>query len=121
MPITTILRLNDIVRNDMSIVKTPVACLHHVNAMLRLLEEGHAIDARVPRTCYDALQMAILHGDQVRVRVFAQDAYDRRVALKGGDVPEPRSLKDFIKRPSSHTLWYNAVFFLPRNGRFPVF
>lgn len=96
--------LDKIVGDDISILNTPVACIHHVNAMLRLLEETHITDAEVLRAYYDTLQIAIVHRDQARMRVFAQHAYNWRVALEEEDSLEPGRLKGFVERPSPHRI-----------------
>jgi hypothetical protein len=105
MRLDEITRLDAIIGDGMSIVTTPVTCLHHVCAIVRLLEEEDATDARVPSAYYDALQIAIAHGDQARAKVFAERAYAARVVLEGGDSPEAKRLKGFVERPDTHRLF----------------
>jgi hypothetical protein len=100
-----ITRLDTIIGDGVGIVTTPMAYLHHVYTIVRLLEEEHIADARVPRAYYDALQITIAHGDQARAKVFAERAYAARVVVEGEDSPETRRLKSFMENPSIHRLY----------------
>jgi hypothetical protein len=100
-----ITRLDGIVGDGINIVTTPLACLHHVRTMLRLMEEAFITDARVPRAYYDALQISIAHGDQARAKIFAERAYRERSLLEGDDSPEAKRLGGFVDRPSLHRLY----------------
>jgi hypothetical protein len=100
-----IARLDRIVGDGMSIVTTPLACLYHLQTMIRFMEEEHIVDARVSRAYYDALQISIAHGDQARAKVFAERAYRTRVLLEGDDSQEPKRLKQFMEQPSTHRLY----------------
>ena len=57
------------IRDGMRVASTPVACLHNVYALLRLLEEEHIADGRIPRLYYDAPQIVIVNGDQARAKM----------------------------------------------------
>ncbi|KAH7091539.1 hypothetical protein FB567DRAFT_558400 [Paraphoma chrysanthemicola] len=98
-------RLDSIVGDGRSIVIAPLACLYHVQTMIQFMAEEHIDDARIPRTYYDALQIAIAHGDQARAKVFAERAYSNRRVLEGDDSPETKRVKEFMERPSSHRLY----------------
>ena len=63
-----ITRLDNMIRDERRIVFTPVVCLHDVHALLRLLEEEHIADGRIPKLDYDALQIVIANGDQARAK-----------------------------------------------------
>ena len=56
------------IRDGMRVASTPVACLHNAHALLRLLEEEHIADGRIPKLDYDALRIVIANGDQARAK-----------------------------------------------------
>jgi hypothetical protein len=84
----------------MRIASAPVVCLHNVHALLGLLEEERIADGRIPRLCYDALQIVIANGDQAGAKIFTEKAYTARVILKGEDSPESIRLKGLSRGQS---------------------
>jgi hypothetical protein len=70
-----------------------LAYLRDAHALLLLLEEEGTADARIPRLCYDALQITVANGHQARTKVFAERAHAARVVLEGEDSPETIWLK----------------------------
>ncbi|KAF1960971.1 SET domain-containing protein 5 [Byssothecium circinans] len=103
--IAEIARLDALVGDGMSIIQTPLSCLHNAEKMLRLLEELGCTDARIAGVYYDALQIAIANGDQARAKVFAERACDERVVLEGEDSSEVERLGGLVRRPDSHRLY----------------
>jgi hypothetical protein len=65
-----IIRLDGMIGDGMRIVSVSVACLHDAYALLRLLEEGCTVDARIPKLYYDALQIAVANRDQAKAKVI---------------------------------------------------
>jgi hypothetical protein len=98
-------RLDSIVGDGMSIITAPLACLSHLQTMIRFMEEEEIADARIPRAYYNALQIAIAHRDQKRAKVFAKRAYHHRLLLEGDDSPETRRSKELMERSSTHRLY----------------
>jgi len=82
----------------MRIVSTPVACPHNAHELLRLVEEECIADRRIPRLFYDALQIVIANGDQVRAKIFTEKAYTARIILKDEDSPESIRLKGLAEK-----------------------
>lgn len=114
-----ITRLDEIIGDGMSIIRTPIACLYHAHRVLELLEEEQIEDARIPRLYYDAFQIAIANGDQARAKVFTERAYATRVILEGEDSPEVARLKGFVERPSSHRLYGTTWAWRQGTGKIP--
>lgn len=56
-----ITRLENVIGNSISIVRSPITRLHRVHTVLELLQEKRVEDARILWLYYDALQIAILH------------------------------------------------------------
>jgi hypothetical protein len=104
-----IARLDSIVGDGMSIVTTPLVCLHHLRTMIVCKEKECIADARVARAYYDALQISIAHGDQARAKAFSERAYRERVFLEGDDSPEARRFKRLIERPSIRRLYGTTI------------
>ena len=104
-----ITRLDSMIGDGRRIVFAPVACLHDAHTLLRLLEEEHVADGRIPRLYYDALQIVIANGDQARAKVFAEKAYAARVILEGEDSPETIRLKGLAERPANHRLYGTSM------------
>ena len=61
--------------------------------LLRLLEEEHIVDARIPRLYYDALQTAIANGNPLRGKDFAERLYAARVILESEDSLETNQVE----------------------------
>ncbi|KAK3364665.1 hypothetical protein B0T25DRAFT_470953 [Lasiosphaeria hispida] len=114
-----IARLDGQIGDGVHIVSTPLSCLRDAHELLRLLEEEGIGDARLARVYYDALQIAIAHGDQARARVFAQRAYAARVVVEGEDSPDAARVRKYAERPAAHRLfgttmkWRQAVTKIP--------
>ncbi|KAI9752906.1 MAG: hypothetical protein M4579_005424 [Chaenotheca gracillima] len=100
-----ITRLDGLIGDGGRITSTPLACLREAHALLRLLEQAHIADARIPRLYYDVLQIAIANGDQARAKVFAERACAARTVLEGADSPETIRLKEFAEKPAKHRLF----------------
>ena len=56
-----ITRLENVIGNSISIVRSPITHLHLVHTVSELLQEKRVEDARILWLYYDALQVAILH------------------------------------------------------------
>ena len=84
------------------LIGNPEIGLIAVREMLYLFDEEGTCDASIPRTYYDAFQIAIAHGDERRAKVFAERAYTTRVITEGDDSPETAKLRRFAERPAKH-------------------
>lgn len=93
----------------MRIYSAPVASLHDAHALLRLLEEERIADERTPRLYYDALQIVIGNGDQVRATIFAERACSARAVLEGEDSPEMVRLTGLAERPTAHRIYGTSM------------
>jgi hypothetical protein len=100
-----ITRLDELLGDGSRLLSNPAKCLEDVHTLLKLLEAENITDARVPRAYYDALQIAIAHGDQARAKVFAQKAYDARLCCEGDDSPLTIRMKSLVARPAEHRLF----------------
>jgi SET domain len=100
-----ITRLDELIGDGSRLFSNPDRCLEDVHTLLKLLEVENITDARVPRAYYDALQIAIAHGDQARAKVFAQRAYEARLCCEGGDSPLTTRMKSLVARPTEHRLF----------------
>ncbi|CAJ0552472.1 Ff.00g005500.m01.CDS01 [Fusarium sp. VM40] len=77
------------------------------------MEEKGICDAGVPRVYYDAFQIAIANGDEVRAKIFAERAYAARVVIEGDDSPETAKPKSLAERPSQRPLYQTNKHFPP--------
>jgi hypothetical protein len=86
-------------------MKRPDESLADCRSLLQILEEEYkgGPGALIPRLYYDAFQISISYGDQVRVRSFAERAYKARVMCEGEDSPDTRRMKSFKENPASHS------------------
>jgi hypothetical protein len=100
-----ITRLDELIGDGSRLISNPDKCLEDVHTLLKLLEAENITDARVPRAYYDALQVAIAHGDQARAKVFAQRAYEARLCCEGDDSPLTARVKSLVERPAKHRLF----------------
>jgi hypothetical protein len=98
-------RLDELIGDGSRLFSNPDRCLEDVHTLLTLLEAENITDARVPRAYYDALQIAIAHGDQARAKVFAQRAYEARLCCEGDDSPLTTRMKSLVARPAEHQLF----------------
>jgi len=98
-------RLDELIGDESRLFSNPDRCLEDVHTLLALLEAENITDARVPRAYYDALQIAIAHGDQARAKVFAQRAYEARLCCEGDDSPLTTRMKSLVTRPAEHRLF----------------
>lgn len=104
-----IARLDYVLGDPVRTVSSPLECFHDARTLLRLLEEEDIGDARVARAYYDAMQVAIAHGDQARAKVFAQRAYDVRIVCEGEESPAAIKLKSLIAEPFMHQLYGTSM------------
>lgn len=98
-------RLDELIGDGSRLFSNPDRCLEDVHTLLALLEAENITDARVPRAYYDALQIAIAHGDQARAKVFAQRAYEARLCCEGDDSPLTARMQSLVARPAEHRLF----------------
>jgi hypothetical protein len=98
-------RLDELIGDGSRLFSNPDRCLEDVHTLLALLEAENISDARVPRAYYDALQIAIAHGDQARAKVFAQRAYEARLCCEGDDSPLTARMQSLVARPADHRLF----------------
>lgn len=85
-------------------MQTPQESLTDCRVLLETLDREYRGQAGVlnARAYYDALQIAIAHGDQARASVFAHRAQVARVLSEGPESVEARRMLQFAQRPSSH-------------------
>lgn len=95
-------RLDDEIGQPSRIMSDPLGALRKVSRMLDLLKQEGITDASVPRAYYDAFQIAALHRDLARSRVFAEKACSLRTELEGQDSPEVARLRKLAQDPSTH-------------------
>lgn len=112
--------LEDEIGDGMGIVRTPLACVHKVYEMTKLLEEDELAGSTIPRVYHDAFQIAIAHGDQARAKVFAERCYAARVLVDGEDSEDAAEARVFVERPSSHRLYGTTMKWKQGVGKVPT-
>ncbi|KAL8356723.1 hypothetical protein RB601_001843 [Gaeumannomyces tritici] len=95
-------RLDKSIGDGIQITASPLQALHNVRKLLKLFEEEGLQDASVSRAYYDAFQIAVVHGDRARARVFGERAAATRAIVEGDDSPTVRRMKDQARDPTRH-------------------
>lgn len=115
-----IVRLDALMGDGGRLISSPQECIDDAYALMMLLTSEGITDARLPRMYYDAFQMAIIHGDQARAKVFAQRSYEARLWCEGEDSPGTISIKALVAMPANHgsfgvsKKWKQSVGMIPR-------
>ncbi|KAF9768899.1 hypothetical protein IL306_013747 [Fusarium sp. DS 682] len=105
--------------NGLSIVDSPLKSLHSARRLLHLLNSEGITDSSVSRTLYDAFQIAIIHKDLARAKIFSQRSAAARLINEGHDSPEVKNLEKLVKNPALHnshgmdSKWKTAISDIP--------
>ncbi|KAK4195983.1 SET domain-containing protein [Triangularia verruculosa] len=92
--------------------------LHLLRKMFDLFEEEGIWNGSVPRAYYDAFQLACMHGDQLRAKIFAERVLEARIIIEGDDSPEVPTLRKLAENPSLHGS-YRMLSHSPKGIRTP--
>ena len=113
-------RLDALIGDGGRLMSSPQKCIDDAYALMMLLTSEGITDARLPRMYYDAFQMAIVHGDQARAKVFARRSYEARLWCEGEDSPGTISIKALVATPATHPSfgaskkWKQSLGMIPR-------
>lgn len=109
------------------VMLTPEKALGDCRALLRLYEDEGIRDMRLPRLWYDAFQIANMHGDEARARVFAQRSREARVLCEGEESEDARVMMGLSINPKgdesygASKKWAQGVEKVPKDLDAPSF
>ncbi|KAF4633788.1 hypothetical protein G7Y89_g4333 [Cudoniella acicularis] len=98
-------RLDDLISDGSRLLSHPDKCLEDVHTLLTLLEAENITNTQTPRAYHDAFQIAIIHGDQARAKVFAQRAYEATLCCEGDNSPRTAYVKSLVAKPAADRLF----------------
>ena len=96
--------LDEAIGDPFRMQNRPEESLRDCHSLLQILKQelDGCPGILAARMYYDALQVAIAHGDQARASVFADRAHKFRVLGEGEDSPEARTMHNLARKPSKH-------------------
>lgn len=83
----------------------PDRALADCKTLLALYREEGIVDLRLPRLWYDAFQIAAMHSDGARARVFARLCKEARTICEGEESPEVVSMRALEEKPEAFENW----------------
>jgi len=110
--------LDQAIGNPLRAELRPEESLTNCHILVQLIEQeyGTSTHALVARAYYDAFQICILHGDQARARIFAENAYKTWLICEGEDSPDVRQTKAYSLDPTTHPT-FEAISSKWRSGK----
>jgi hypothetical protein len=90
-------KIDDSIRNGLGFRLSPLQSLHDAHRLLNLLDEEDFAGACLPGAYNQAFNIAIMHGDVARARVFAERAVSTAITLSDNDCPDVQILTGLAK------------------------
>lgn len=84
-------QLDEAIGDSRRVKNTPEKALANCHALLKIYQEEHIFDLRLPRLYYDAFQITAMHAEQARASIFAQRSCETRTLCEG---PESAGVED---------------------------
>lgn len=112
-------RLDDSTGDAGLMARNPGKSLRLCRALLRdLADEFGPGNALLARTCYDAFQVCVAHGDLARAAVFARRMYEARVVCEGEDSPDTQRAAALASDPAGHAIFkaFGSAWQTPRDA-----
>ena len=84
-------------RNGLGFRLSPLQSLHDAHRLLNLLDEEGFAGARLPGAYNQAFNIAIMHSNITKARVFAEQAVSIAITLSDNDCPDVQILTGLAK------------------------
>lgn len=98
-------KLDDAIGDPRRVRHLPERALADCKALLGLYQEEGIFDLRLPRLYYDAFQIAAMHSDAARAKVFAKLCADARTVCEGEGSVEVINMRGLQDKPAGFANW----------------
>lgn len=98
-------KLDDSIGDPRRVRHLPERALADCKALLGIYGQEGIFDLRLPRLYYDAFQIAAMHSDAARARVFARKCAEARTVCEGEGSEEVKNMRALEEKPASFANW----------------